>query len=159
MVKMRFSLNHWVLNGPKLGFSMLLKLLSRSQFKIYKLGICNHLFFIWQKFANASVIKFIFGMASIFIGWLLKKYGIMINKANKVGWFLFISFINSLFCITRRFILVFFLVAIYGIISWYKVPNLRWFLLAIFGFVAASFFGAMSIGALVFIFFISLKFC
>ena len=107
-------------------------------------------------------LSLFFGMASIFIGWLLaKKIWDNDNKANKVGWFLalFPSLIlYSVLTMREVYISFFFLVAIYGIISWYKVPNLRWFLLAIFGFVAASFFhGAMSIGALVFIFFISLK--
>ena len=106
-------------------------------------------------------LSLLFGIGSIFFGWMLAKKIWDNSKANKVGWFLalFPSLVlYSVLTMREVYISFFFLVAIYGIVSWYRTPSIYWIVLAIFGFVAGSFFhGAMSVGALVFIFFICLK--
>ena len=88
----------------------------------------------------------LFGIGSIFFGWMLAKKIWDNSKANKVGWFLalFPSLVlYSVLTMREVYISFFFLVAIYGIVSWYRTPSIYWIVLAIFGFVAGSFFMAL----------------
>ena len=103
----------------------------------------------------AQSISLFFGMGSVFFGWLIAKKLWDDNSAKKVGWFLtlFPSLVLYSVLILREVYCVFFLLlAIYGMINWFKTGSLKFFFLIIFGFVVATFFhGALIIGLIIFI--------
>jgi len=103
----------------------------------------------------AQSIGLLFGIGSIFLCWLIAKKLWNNYIANKVGWIaaLFPSLIlYSVLFLREVYIVFFILLALYGVVSWTKDNNLKSFILAMIGFIGATFFhGAMMIGAIAFI--------
>lgn len=103
----------------------------------------------------AQSISLFFGVASIFLCWLIAKKLWSDHIANKVGWItaLFPSLIlYSVLFLREVYIVFFILLALLGVVSWAKTNNLKSFILAMIGFIGATFFhGAMMIGAIAFI--------
>ena len=103
----------------------------------------------------AQSISLFFGMGSVFFGWLIAKKLWDDNSAKKAGWFLalFPSLVLYSVLILREVYCSFFLLlAIFGMINWFKTGSLKSFFLIIFGFIAATFFhGALIIGLITFI--------
>ena len=108
----------------------------------------------------AQSVSLIFGIGCIYLGWLVAKKIWDKNIAKKVAWTiaLFPSLILYSVLVMREVYMVFFiLIAIHGITDWTKKNNLSSIIVAILGFVGATFFhGAMFIGALVFVAFLGI---
>jgi len=103
----------------------------------------------------AQSMSLFFGMGCVFLGWKLAKITWDKQTANKVGWViaLFPSLILYSVLVMRETYIVFFLiVALYGVVTWIKNNNYKSLVLAILGFLGATFFhGALMIGALTFL--------
>ena len=103
----------------------------------------------------AKSISLLFGIGSIFLGWKVAKIIWNERIANKVGWAiaLFPSLILYSVLVMREVYVCFFvLVALYGVVKWVKTDDFKSIILAIIGFVGATFFhGALFVGILIFI--------
>ena len=104
----------------------------------------------------AQSISLFFGIGSVFLCWLISKRLWNNHIANKVGWMtaLFPSLIlYSVLFLREVYIVFFILLALLGVIDWVKKENFKSFILALIGFVGATFFhGAMMIGGMTFVF-------
>jgi 4-amino-4-deoxy-L-arabinose transferase-like glycosyltransferase len=107
-----------------------------------------------RSFLLAQSFSLFFGMGSIFLGWIIAKKVWDDHTARKVGWFLalFPSFILYSVLILREVYAIFFLlIAILGIVNWYKKKDFLSLVTISLGFVAATFFhGGMIVGAIIF---------
>lgn len=103
----------------------------------------------------AKSFSLFFGVGSVFLGWKLAAKLWNYQIAKKVGWTmaLFPSLIlYSALTMRSVYVCFFIIVALYGIVEWVKSRKFKSILLAITGFVVASFFhGPSIIGAFVFI--------
>lgn len=103
----------------------------------------------------AKSISLLFGIGSVFLGWLVANK--MWNKsiADKVGWTmaLFPSFIlYSVITMREQYIVFFIILALYGVVNWFKTENFTSIILAITGFIGATMFhGAMFVGCIAFL--------
>jgi len=99
-------------------------------------------------------IGILFGVGSIFLGWLLAKKIWDDHSAIKVGWALalFPSLIlYSVVPLREVYCSFFLLVATFGIVNWTETKSLNFAILTIGGFVAAGFFhGPLFLGAIIF---------
>ena len=106
----------------------------------------------------AKSISLFFGVGTVFLGWKIANILWDNRTANKVGWIiaLFPSLIlYSALIMREAYISFFLLLAIYGVVDWAKTQSLKSIILAMLGFVGASFFhGASAIGAATFILYI-----
>ena len=106
----------------------------------------------------SQAISLFVGMGSIFFGWLLAKKIWNDHTANKVGWTmaLFPSLIlYSVLFLREVYVCFFLIVAIFGIVNWFKKNNLISLVLAVIGFIGATVLhGAMFVGFLIFITFV-----
>lgn len=109
----------------------------------------------------AKSISLIFGIGSILLAWLLTRKIWNENVANKAGWVmaLFPSLIlYSVLTMREVYICFFLLMALHGVVDWVKKNTLKPIFLAITGFLGATFFhGAMSVGAIAFIFIVGIS--
>lgn len=99
-------------------------------------------------------ISILFGLGSVFLGWLLAKKLWGNKTAKKVGWTiaLFPSIVSYSVLTMREVYISFFLIlAIYGVVNWVRAKDIKSIILTIFGFIGATFFhGASIIGLFVF---------
>ena len=135
-------------------FSLLYKYTGPSpNFISWLIAIPYYLF--GRSLLMAQSISLLFGIGSVFLCWLIAKKLWNNYVANKVGWItaLFPSLIlYSVLFLREVYIVFFILLALYGVVSWVKDNNLKSFILAMIGFIGATFFhGAMMIGAITFI--------
>lgn len=103
----------------------------------------------------AKCMSLLFGIGSVFLGWLVAKK-IWNNKiANNVGWLiaLFPSLVlYSVLTMREAYIVFFLLLALNGVVSWVKTDNLKSIVLSLTGFVGATFFhGGMLVGGIAFL--------
>jgi 4-amino-4-deoxy-L-arabinose transferase-like glycosyltransferase len=105
-------------------------------------------------------LSIFFGIASVFLGWLLAKKMWDNNTAIKVGWSiaLFPTLVSySVLTMREVYICFFLLLAMYGIVNWARDKNYKSIVIVIIGFVGATFFhGSSIIGLFVFLFLITL---
>ncbi len=103
----------------------------------------------------AKCMSLLFGIGSVFLGWKLANKIWNKKIANKVGWFiaLFPSLVlYSVITMREAYIVFFLLVALYGVVSWVKADNLKSIVLALTGFIGATFFhGGMLVGGIAFL--------
>ena len=103
----------------------------------------------------AKSISLLFGIGSVFLGWLLTLRIWDERSASKAGWFFALYPTLILYsCLTLRetYISFFLLVAMFGIVIWAKKQSFKSIILSIFGFTAATFFhGGMIIGGVTFL--------
>ena len=103
----------------------------------------------------AKSLSLFFGILNVYLGWKLAEKIWDNDTAVKVAWILalFPSLILYSVLIMREVYVCFFLlIALNGIVSWFKNNSFNSFILAIAGFVGATFFhGAMMIGGIIFI--------
>ena len=103
----------------------------------------------------AKSISLFLGMGCVFLGWKLANVLWDSKAANKSGWAiaLFPSLIlYSVLVMREVYICFFILVALHGIVNWVKTDNFKSIILAIMGFIGATFFhGAMMIGLITFL--------
>ena len=135
-------------------FSLLYKYTGPSpNFISWLIAIPYYLF--GRSLLMAQSISLLFGIGSVFLCWLIAKKLWNNYVANKVGWItaLFPSLIlYSVLFLREVYIVFFILLALYGVVSWVKDNNFKSFILAMIGFIGATFFhGAMMIGAITFI--------
>ena len=101
-------------------------------------------------------LSILFGLGSVFLGWLLAKKLWDNSTAIKVGWSiaLFPSIISySVLTMREVYISFFLLLGMYGIINSVRSNNYKSFFLIFIGFMGATFFhGASIIGLFIFIF-------
>ena len=116
---------------------------------------------IGRSILMAKSITLLFGMGSVFLSYLVANKLWNNHIANKVGWItaLFPSLIlYSVLTMREAYVCFFILLALYGVISWVKDNNFKSFILAISGFVAATFFhGAIFVGAIIFILYVGVE--
>lgn len=136
------------------GFSNLLSnfLGPNPYFISWFIGIFYSLF--GRSMLMAQSFTLMFGMGSLFLGWLLAKKLWNNRVANTVGWTIafFPSLIlYSVLIMREAYICFFILLALYGVVSWVKTDKFFYIILAVVGFISATFFhGAMIIGMIVF---------
>ncbi len=106
-------------------------------------------------------IGLLFGIGSVFLGWLLAKKLWDDRIANKVGWILALFPSLVLYSITplrEVYSSFFILVAIIGMVNWTKTDSLKSIILAMIGFIGAGFFhGALTLGGVVFLVIVSIR--
>ena len=99
----------------------------------------------------AKSISLFFGVGTVFLGWKIANILWDSKTANKVGWIiaLFPSLIlYSALVMREAYISFFLLLAVYGVVDWANTQSLKSIIIAMLGFVGASFFhGASAIGA------------
>ena len=101
-------------------------------------------------------LSILIGILSVYFGWLLTKNFWDSKAAAKVGWILalFPTLVSYSVLVMREVYIFFFLIlAIYGIVGWFREgKNIKSAFLIIFGFIAATFFhGASILGLFVFL--------
>lgn len=154
-------------DGDAIGFEMKAWELSQSGFRSVILNFKgpNTYFLSWviailysiteRSLLLAQSISLFFGIGSVFLGWLLIRKVWGDSAARKAGWVLalFPSLILYSVLVLRETYTVFFLfVALHGVVDWSRSNNIKPFLLAMGGFIGATFFhGAMIIGGGVFL--------
>ena len=103
----------------------------------------------------AQSISLLFGMGSIYIGWIIAEKLWNKNVANKAAWLiaLFPSLIlYSSLVMRETYVCFFLLIALNYSIEWLRHKNLKYFIFTVISFIAATFFhGAMIIGLIFFI--------
>jgi len=108
----------------------------------------------------AQSLSVFMGTTSVLLGWLLIRelWGQRV-AASKVGWVLaFFPTLVLYSALTMRepYVCFFLLIAMTGVVHWIKYDGARFLIMSVFGFVGAAFFhGAMIIGLIVFVFFVS----
>lgn len=111
--------------------------------------------FTGRSLLMAQSISLLFGIGSVFMGWLLVRHIWDEKSASKAGWFFALYPSLILYsCLTLReaYITFFLLVAIFGIVIWAQDKTFKSIILTVSGFLAATFFhGGMIIGAGIFI--------
>lgn len=140
------------------GFFNLLKSFPDQPAKIISWLIAIPYSLFGRSMLMAQAISLFFGMSSIFFGWLLAKKIWNDHIANKVGWTmaLFPSLIlYSVLFLREVYVCFFLIVAIFGIVNWFKKNNFISLVLAAIGFMGTTVLhGAMFVGFLVFITFV-----
>ena len=109
----------------------------------------------------AQSISMLFGVACVFMGWLLAKKIWDKNSAKKAALLiaLFPTLVSySVLTMREVYIAFFLLIAIFGIFNWYNKKDYKSIFLIFFGFYTASIFhGASIIGLFIFIFMIAIE--
>jgi hypothetical protein len=107
-------------------------------------------------------IGLLFGIGSVFLGWMLAKKLWDNRSAMKVGWVLalFPSLaLYSIIPLREVYSSFFLLVAMIGIVNWTKDGSYKSIFMAISGFIGATFFhGVLLIGGVVFFFIVFLTY-
>ena len=100
-------------------------------------------------------LSILFGIGSVFLGWLVAKKLWDNSTAIKVAWSiaLFPTLVSySVLTMREVYISFFLLLAIYGIVNWVRFNNYKSMVLIFISFIAATFFhGSLIIGLFVFI--------
>jgi len=103
----------------------------------------------------AQSLSILFGIGSVFLGWLIAKKLWNEKIAIKVGWTiaLFPTLVSySVLTMREVYITFFLLLAIYGIVKWFRDSEFKSILIVFFGFIGASVFhGASAIGLIIFL--------
>jgi hypothetical protein len=106
-------------------------------------------------------LSILFGIGSVFLGWLVAKKLWNNYTAIKVAWSiaLFPSIISySVLTMREVYVTFFLLLAIYGIVGWIRINNLKSFFFIFIGFIGATFFhGSSIIGLFIFLLIIALE--
>ena len=103
----------------------------------------------------AQSVSLLFGMGTVFMGWLLarKLWGEQI--AGRAGWILALFptlILYSALTMREAYVWFFVLVAFYGVAVWARSGGMKAIVTAVLGFIGATFFhGAMIVGAVVFL--------
>ena len=128
-----------------------------SQFISWLIAVFYSLF--GRSMLMAQSISLLLGMGCIFLAWNLAKKLWDKQTAKKVAWTtaLFPSLVLYSVLVMREVYFCFFLlVALHGVCDWIKKETLKSFILAMSGFVGGIFFhGAIAVGAIVFLIFVS----
>jgi 4-amino-4-deoxy-L-arabinose transferase-like glycosyltransferase len=109
----------------------------------------------------AQSVSLLFGMGTVWMGWLLAKALWGERVAGKAGWVLALFptlILYSALTMREAYVQFFILLALNGVVSWCRCGHAKPMLLAIFGVVAATFFhGAMVVGLLTFLLVVSVS--
>ena len=131
----------------------------------------NSFFYVWMNALLYSLfgrsllmiqtVGLLFGVLSVFLGWLLAKKLWDERSALKVGWVLalFPSLVlYSIVPLREVYSSFFLLVAIFGIVNWFKVGGYQSIILVIAGFFGATHFhGVLLLGGVLFFIILSLS--
>ena len=103
-------------------------------------------------------IGLLFGVGNVLLGWLLAKKLWGNFTANKVGWVLALFPSLALYAILplrEVYASFFLLIAMFGVVNWVRHDKFKSIILALFGFVAGTYFhGGIIIGAFIFSIFV-----
>ena len=114
-----------------------------------------------QSVLMGQALSLLFGMGSVFLGWLLAKKLWERSVATKAAWFiaLFPSLIlYSCLILRETYICFFLLLALIGVVEWIRYKNLKSLFVTIIGFLGATLFhDAMIVGLVFFVIFIFIK--
>ncbi len=143
------------------GFINLYKYFTGPDTYFYSLLISIPYSILGRSFLMVQSFSILFGIGSVFLGYILGKKLWEHHTAIKISWLiaLFPSLISySVLAMREVYITFFILLAFYGIINWSRKKNLSSIILVISSFIAATFFhGASAIGLLVFAALITLE--
>ncbi len=107
----------------------------------------------------AQSISLFFGIASVYLGWLLARKLWDNKTATKVGWIIALFptlILYSVLTLREVFVCFFLLVAMFGVVNWVRVGGYKPVTLAMSGFIGATFFhGALFLGGIVFLIFVA----
>jgi hypothetical protein len=103
----------------------------------------------------AQSVSIFFGMGTVFTGWLLARKLWGERAATKAGWVLALFptlILYSVLTLRETYVLFFLIVALHGVVDWTRTGYIKPILLAMAGFIGATFFhGAMVVGAVMFL--------
>ncbi|MEX0373719.1 hypothetical protein [Spiribacter roseus] len=109
----------------------------------------------------AQSVSLLFGMGTVWMGWLLTRALWGERVAGKAGWVLALFptlILYSALTMREAYIQFFLLTALYGVVGWARSGGMKPVVVAIAGFIGATFFhGAMIVGAIVFVFIVGLS--
>jgi len=109
----------------------------------------------------AQSVSLLFGMGTVWVGWLLARRLWDVRAASKAGWCLALFptlVLYSALTMREAYIWFFLLVALYGVVGWARCGGIKPIVVAIAGFIGATFFhGAMIVGAVAFAFIVGLS--
>ena len=101
-----------------------------------------------RSFLMAQSFSIFFGIASVFLSWIVAKKIWNDDIAIKVAWIvaLFPTLISySVLVMREAYITFFLLLAVYGIVKWVQEKNLKFFIITILSFVLSTCFHAASV--------------
>lgn len=103
----------------------------------------------------AQSVSLLFGMATVWMGWLLTKTLWGERVAGMAGWVLALFptlILYSALTMREAYIQFFVLLALYGVVGWARSGGIKPIILTATGFIGATFFhGAMIVGAFAFL--------
>ena len=148
-----FEQNAWVMAQD--GFSNLFLNFPGIDSKFYSFLIAIPYSLFGRSMLMAKSMSLFFGMGSVILSWLIAKKLFKNNIiALKVGWAvaLFPTLIlYSVITMREVYISFFFLIAILGVINWFRDENFRSIILATLGFILSTYFhGGMLVGVIFF---------
>lgn len=117
--------------------------------------------FFGRSLLMAQSISLLFGIGSVFLSWKTASLLWNNNIANKVGWMIALFptlILYSVLVMREAYIVFFIVVALYGVITWFKTDNFKSIIIAMIGFIGATYFhGGMFVGIIVFTLIISIS--
>lgn len=103
----------------------------------------------------AQSVSVFFGMGTVFAGWMLARKIWGDRTAAKAGWVLAFFptlVLYSVLILRETYVLFFLIVALHGVVDWTRTGGAKSIMLAMLGFIGATFFhGAMIVGAVMFL--------
>lgn len=145
----------YALHLPRVGFSEILASYPgpNSGFLIWVISLLYS--FTDRSMLMAKSLSLFFGMGIVLLGWLLARKVWDDRSALKTGWILALFPTLILYsCLTVResYITFFTVLALFGVVNWVKEGSFRSIIIALIGFIGATFFhGAMFLGAVGFL--------
>jgi len=147
-----FEQTAWVMAQE--GFSNLYLYYPGINSKFYSFLIAIPYSLFGRSILMVKSLSLFFGMGCVILSWLVAKKLFNNITALKVGWTvaLFPTLIlYSVITMREVYISFFFLIAILGVINWFRAENFRSIIFATLGFTLASYFhGAMLLGVIFF---------
>ena len=109
----------------------------------------------------AQSLSLFFGLATVFLGWFIAKKLWGEKVAMKVGWILSLyppMVLYSCLVLREAYVYFFLLLAFLGVLNWSRHGGMKYFALAIIGFIAATHYhGAIFVGLIVFVLLAGIK--
>ena len=154
-----FEIKAWEL--AEKGFFYILNNFSTNPFVVFSSLHAIPYSLFGRSILMGQSISLLFGIGVIFLGWKLANKIWDKRTANKVGWTiaLFPSLIlYSVLFMREIYICFFLLLALCGVVSWFKTESFKSIILALIGFIGATILhGAMLVGAIVFMTIVGIK--
>jgi hypothetical protein len=148
-----FENNAWILSQQGF-FSLIINFSGPSNdFLSWLIAIPYSLF--GRSILLAKSISLFFGICNVYLGWKIGKQIWGNQTAIKVAWLIALFptlILYSVLVMREVYVCFFLLIALGGIINWFKTKSIKFFIISLLGFCGATFFhGAMIVGGILFI--------